>query len=66
MWEQLKAGLNGIGPGEETLTDDLLHSSHLDDDLDWSWGPRYERLYIWAQVEDPAANEYGSIQVVVQ
>jgi len=39
IWEQLKAGLNGSGPGEETLTDAMLHSWHLDDDLDFSGGP---------------------------
>ena len=38
IWEQLKAGLNGLGPGEETLTDPMLHSWHLDDDLDFTSG----------------------------
>jgi len=38
IWEQLKAALNGTGPGEQILTDDLLHSWHLDDDLDFSGG----------------------------
>ena len=38
IWEQLKAALNGTGPGEETLTDAMLHSWHLDDDLDFSGG----------------------------
>jgi 15-cis-phytoene desaturase len=38
VWEQLKAALNGKGPGELILTDDLLHSWHLDDDLDFSGG----------------------------
>ena len=38
IWEQLKAALNGSGPGEQILTDDLLHSWHLDDDLDYSGG----------------------------
>ena len=37
VWWQLKAGLNG-GPGEQVLTDDLLHSWHLDDDVDYSAG----------------------------
>jgi len=37
VWWQLKAGVNG-GPGEQVLTDDLLHSWHLDDDLDYSAG----------------------------
>ncbi len=38
VWEQLKAALNGSGPGEDTLRDDILHSWHLDDDLDYSGG----------------------------
>jgi len=38
VWEQLKAGLNGAAPGEDVLRDDLLHSWHLDDDLDYSAG----------------------------
>lgn len=38
IWQQLKAGLNGPGPGEETLTDEMLHSWHLDDDLDFTAG----------------------------
>src|SRR5262249_53580313 len=38
IWEQLKAALNGKGPGEQILTDELLHSWHLDDDLDYSSG----------------------------
>ena len=38
VWGQLKAGLNGTAPGEETLTDAMLHSWHLDDDLDFSSG----------------------------
>ena len=36
VWGQLKAALNGRGADEQTLTDDLLHSWHLDDDLDYS------------------------------
>ena len=39
VWQQLKAALNGTQPGEETLTDALLHSWHLDDDLDFSSSP---------------------------
>ena len=39
VWEQLKAALNGTAPGEETLTDAMLHSWHLDDDLDFSTTP---------------------------
>jgi uncharacterized protein with NAD-binding domain and iron-sulfur cluster len=38
IWEQLKAALNGKGAGEEILTDELLHSWHLDDDLDYGSG----------------------------
>ncbi|MGE5187169.1 MAG: FAD-dependent oxidoreductase [Acidobacteriota bacterium] len=38
VWEQLKAALNGKAPGELVLTDELLHSWHLDDDLDYSSG----------------------------
>ena len=38
VWEQLKAGLNGTSRGEEALTDEMLHSWHLDDDLDFSGG----------------------------
>lgn len=38
VWMQLKAALNGSGPGEEILRDDLLHSAHLDDDLDYTAG----------------------------
>lgn len=38
VWEQLKAGLNGPSAGEETLTDAMLHSWHLDDDLDFTAG----------------------------
>lgn len=38
VWEQLKAALNGRDPGEEILRDELLHSWHLDDDLDYSAG----------------------------
>jgi 15-cis-phytoene desaturase len=38
VWEQLKAALNGRDPGEDVLRDELLHSYHLDDDLDYSVG----------------------------
>jgi uncharacterized protein with NAD-binding domain and iron-sulfur cluster len=38
VWCQLKAALNGSGAGEEVLRDELLHSYHLDDDLDYSGG----------------------------
>lgn len=39
VWQQLKAALDGTHPGETVLTDDLLHSSHLDEDLDFSTMP---------------------------
>jgi 15-cis-phytoene desaturase len=39
IWGQLKAALNGTHDGEEILRDDLLHSWHLDDDLDFSASP---------------------------
>ncbi|MDB4963106.1 MAG: Phytoene desaturase [Myxococcales bacterium] len=38
VWQQLKAGLNGPSAGEETLIDAMLHSWHLDSDLDFSSG----------------------------
>jgi len=38
VWRQLKSALNGHRPDQQTLTDDLLHSWHLDDDLDYSTG----------------------------
>ena len=38
IWQQLKAGLNGTGADMQVLTDDLLHSAHLDDDLDYAAG----------------------------
>jgi uncharacterized protein with NAD-binding domain and iron-sulfur cluster len=38
VWNQLKAALNGARPDQQTLTDDLLHSWHLDDDVDYSGG----------------------------
>jgi len=38
IWQQLKAGLNGPTAGEETLTDAMLHSWHLDSDLDFGAG----------------------------
>ncbi|MBA3541949.1 MAG: FAD-dependent oxidoreductase [Deltaproteobacteria bacterium] len=36
VWGQLKSALNGLGA--TVLTDDLLHSWHLDDDVDYSAG----------------------------
>jgi 15-cis-phytoene desaturase len=38
VWAQLKAALNGKEPDEQILTDDLLMSWHLDEDLDFSAG----------------------------
>ena len=38
VWEHLKAGLNGSGRGQQVLSDRMLHSWHLDDDLDYSSG----------------------------
>lgn len=34
VWWQLKAALNGVGEGGTILSDELLHSWHLDDDLE--------------------------------
>ncbi len=38
VWEQLKAAVNGESRDDHVLTDDLLHSWHIDDDLDYSAG----------------------------
>ncbi|WP_224372884.1 hydroxysqualene dehydroxylase [Hyalangium versicolor] len=38
VWAQLKASLNGRHADEQILTDELLHSAHLDADLDYSTG----------------------------
>jgi 15-cis-phytoene desaturase len=38
VWYQLKAALNGAGEGGTVLNDELRHSWHLDDDLDYSGG----------------------------
>lgn len=38
VWWHLKAALNGRRADQQTLTDELLHSWHLDDDLDYSAG----------------------------
>jgi uncharacterized protein with NAD-binding domain and iron-sulfur cluster len=38
VWWQLKAALNGTGPDQQVLTDELLHTWHLDTDLDYSSG----------------------------
>jgi uncharacterized protein with NAD-binding domain and iron-sulfur cluster len=37
-WAQLKAALNGREPGDVVLRDELLHSFHLDTDLDYRAG----------------------------
>ncbi len=44
----------------------LLAQLGADDDLGWSWGPGYQRLYVWGQVEDSAPNAVGRVEVVVQ
>lgn len=38
VWHQLKAGLNGTAPGDQVLTDAMMHSWHLDADLDYGGG----------------------------
>lgn len=38
VWYQIKMAVNGAGEGSTYLTDDLLHSYHLDTDLDYSGG----------------------------
>jgi 15-cis-phytoene desaturase len=62
IWGQLKAALNGTNPEDKVLTDELLHSAHLDDDLDYSSGAlppvNRSRLLIhppgsWALRPDP-------------
>jgi uncharacterized protein with NAD-binding domain and iron-sulfur cluster len=37
-WAQLKAALNGHEPGDVVLRDELLHSVHLDTDVDYTAG----------------------------
>src|SRR5262245_35881146 len=37
-WEQLKAALNGHEAGDLVLRDELLHSVHLDDDVEFEGG----------------------------
>jgi 15-cis-phytoene desaturase len=60
IWAQLKAALNS--PTDKVLTDELLHSAHLDDDLDYSGGTlppvNRSRLLVhppgsWATRPDP-------------
>ncbi|MFT3693036.1 MAG: FAD-dependent oxidoreductase [Kofleriaceae bacterium] len=60
IWQQMKAALNGTNPEDKVLTDELLHSSHLDDDLDFSGATtvNHSRLLIhppgsWALRPDP-------------
>jgi 15-cis-phytoene desaturase len=62
IWGQLKAALNGTNPDDKVLTDELLHSAHLDADLDYSSGAlppiNRSRLLIhppgsWALRPDP-------------
>jgi 15-cis-phytoene desaturase len=68
IWEQLKAALNTGIAGEEILRDELLHSWHLDDDLDYTAGvpPRNpSRLLVhppgsW-QVRPEAASAIGNL-----
>jgi 15-cis-phytoene desaturase len=62
VWAQLKAGLNGLTPEEAVLTDDMLHSWHLDDDIDYSGGApvNHSRLLVhppgsWALRPDAAS-----------
>jgi len=38
VWEQLKAAVNGATVEQKILSDAVLHSWHLDDDLDYSRG----------------------------
>ena len=38
VWQQIKAGLNGSRDDQQVLTDRLLHSWHLDSDIDYSGG----------------------------
>ncbi len=44
----------------------LLAQLGADDDLGWSWGPRYQRLYVWGLVENSTSGEYAGVQVVIQ
>jgi uncharacterized protein with NAD-binding domain and iron-sulfur cluster len=48
VWAQLKAGLNGLTPDEAVLTDQMRHSYHLDDDLDYATLPpqNHSRLLV--------------------
>jgi uncharacterized protein with NAD-binding domain and iron-sulfur cluster len=43
IWRQLKAALNGSTPDEQVLVDDVRHSWHLDDDLDYATMPPTNR-----------------------
>jgi uncharacterized protein with NAD-binding domain and iron-sulfur cluster len=54
VWEQLKAALNGTSLEAQVLVDDLLHSWHLDADLDYSGGlPPVN--HAWLLVHPPGA-----------
>ena len=44
VWQQLKAALDGSHAGETILSDDLLHSWHLDEDLDYATTPPAIRM----------------------
>lgn len=44
----------------------LLAQLAADDELGWSWGSRFQRLYVWGHSEDPASDEYDSVQAVIQ
>lgn len=68
VWWQLKAALNGRAEGDVVLTDDLLHSWHLDTDLDLTPGaptPNSSRLLVhppgsWA-VRPESATAIGNL-----
>ncbi len=69
VWQQLKAALDGAHAGETILTDDLLHSSHLDEDLDFSTTPpgNSSRLLVhppgsWA-LRPEAASAIGNLAI---
>lgn len=71
----LGVDLEGRAPATHPLTASLegevgdwrlLAQLGADDDLGWSWGHRFERLYVWGQVEDPASGHYASVQSIVQ
>src|SRR5262245_9786359 len=61
-WQQLKAALNGHEAGDLVLRDELLHSVHLDDDVEFEGGTpsiNHSRLLVhppgsWAIRPEPA------------